>query len=39
MGIEILAHALRQALDATLIPLGGGGLIARLATYIKQTRP
>jgi threonine dehydratase len=39
MGIEILAHALCQNLDAILIPVGGGGLIAGLATYIKQTRP
>jgi threonine dehydratase len=39
MGIEILAHALCQDLDAIIIPVGGGGLIAGLATYIKQTRP
>ncbi|MFT4632157.1 MAG: threonine dehydratase [Candidatus Pseudothioglobus sp.] len=39
MGVEILAHALCQDLDAILIPVGGGGLIAGLATFIKQTRP
>lgn len=39
MGIEILAHHLCQDLDAILVPVGGGGLIAGLATYIKETRP
>ena len=39
MGVEILAHPLCQDLAAILVPVGGGGLIAGLATYIKQTRP
>jgi len=33
MGIEILARGLGQDLDAILISVGGGGLIAGLATY------
>ena len=39
LGVEILTHHLCQDLDAILVPVGGGGLIAGLATYIKQTRP
>ena len=29
----------RQSLDAVFVPVGGGGLIAGIAVYIKQKRP
>jgi threonine dehydratase len=38
IGLEILKqHA--DELDAIFVPVGGGGLIAGIATYIKQMRP
>ncbi|MCB1646923.1 MAG: threonine ammonia-lyase [Pseudomonadales bacterium] len=39
LGPEILNHRLCQQLDAILVPVGGGGLIAGIAIYIKETRP
>ncbi|HWK61585.1 MAG TPA: threonine ammonia-lyase, biosynthetic, partial [Eoetvoesiella sp.] len=38
VGMEILRqHA--QPIDAVFVPIGGGGLIAGVAAYIKQLRP
>lgn len=39
LGIEILDSVLGKDVDAILVPVGGGGLIAGIATYIKQTKP
>ena len=41
MGIEILDQmsALGEELDAVVVPVGGGGLIAGVATVIKELRP
>jgi len=38
IGIEILEQ-LDEDIDAIFIPIGGGGLISGIATYIKETRP
>ncbi len=38
IGVEILRqHA--QAIDAIFVPVGGGGLIAGIAAYVKRVRP
>ena len=39
LGIEILEDKLGKDVDAILVPVGGGGLISGIATYIKETRP
>jgi len=36
---EVLEEPLCQNLGAILCPVGGGGLISGIATYIKETRP
>ncbi len=38
IGVEILEQA-EQDIDAIFVPIGGGGLIAGIATYVKQRRP
>lgn len=38
VGLEILKQHVGK-LDAVFVPIGGGGLIAGIAAYIKQTRP
>ncbi len=38
VGLEILRQGTR-AIDAIFLPIGGGGLIAGVATYVKQVRP
>lgn len=38
IGMEILRQH-PNAIDAVFVPIGGGGLIAGVATYIKQLRP
>ena len=38
IGIEILEQ-LNEDIDAIFIPIGGGGLISGIATYIKETKP
>jgi threonine dehydratase len=38
IGMEIVQH-LGRGLDAVFIPVGGGGLIAGVATYIKYVHP
>jgi threonine dehydratase len=37
IGVEILEQA--DNIDAIFVPIGGGGLIAGIATYVKQQRP
>ena len=37
IGVEILEQA-QHDIDAIFVPIGGGGLIAGIATYIKQQR-
>lgn len=39
IGLEILESAQGPDIDTVLVPIGGGGLIAGVATYIKETRP
>lgn len=39
MAIEFLGHELCEQLDAVVCPIGGGGLISGIATYVKETRP
>jgi threonine dehydratase len=39
LGLEILEHPMAQDLDAILVPIGGGGLVAGIATYVKQINP
>ena len=38
---EILEEARKESIDfdAVLVPVGGGGLIAGVSTYIKETSP
>jgi threonine dehydratase len=38
VGLELLADA-GMDLDAVIVPVGGGGLIAGVATSVKQSRP
>ena len=38
IGVEILEQA-EKNIDAIFVPIGGGGLIAGIATYVKQERP
>jgi threonine dehydratase len=38
IGVEILEQA-RETIDAIFVPIGGGGLIAGIATYVKQVQP
>ncbi|MBO6657056.1 MAG: threonine/serine dehydratase, partial [Pseudomonadales bacterium] len=39
VGIELLESEFGKDIDAILVPVGGGGLIAGIASYIKATRP
>ena len=39
VGAEILRQQPGRALDAVFVPVGGGGLIAGIAGYIKALRP
>jgi threonine dehydratase len=39
IGLEILADELGRNLDAVVCPIGGGGLIGGIATYLKETQP
>jgi threonine dehydratase len=38
IGVEILEQV-ENHIDAIFVPIGGGGLIAGIATYVKQQRP
>ncbi|MGB5256897.1 MAG: threonine ammonia-lyase, biosynthetic [Woeseiaceae bacterium] len=38
IGVEILEQA-GDSIDAIFVPIGGGGLIAGIATWVKQMRP
>jgi len=38
IGVEILQQA-REDIDAIFVPIGGGGLIAGIAVYVKSQRP
>ena len=38
IGVEILAQV-DGAIDAVFVPIGGGGLMAGIAAYVKETRP
>ncbi len=38
IGMEILEQA-EEDIDAVFVPIGGGGLIAGIATYIKSVKP
>ena len=38
IGVEILQQA-GEAIDAIFVPIGGGGLIAGIAAYVKSQRP
>ncbi|MFT6432601.1 MAG: threonine dehydratase [Candidatus Azotimanducaceae bacterium] len=39
LGLEILNQAMAEDLSAIVIPVGGGGLIAGIANYVKQVNP
>lgn len=39
MAIEILEDELAQEVEAVLCPIGGGGLISGVATYLKEASP
>ena len=39
IGVEILNNPMCKELDAIVCPVGGGGLISGIATYIKETNP
>lgn len=39
IGIEILDTELDKPIDAILVPVGGGGLIAGIAAYVKHVAP
>ena len=38
IGIEILEQ-LNETIDAIFVPIGGGGLISGIATYVKEVQP
>lgn len=39
LAIDVLNHELAKDLDAILVPVGGGGLIAGITAYIKRVKP
>ncbi len=39
MAVDLLEHNLGQDIDMVLVPVGGGGLISGLATYLKSECP
>lgn len=39
IALEVLDNELGRDIDAIVVPLGGGGLISGIGSYIKQTRP
>lgn len=39
LGIEIMGSERGSSVDAVIVPVGGGGLIAGIATYIKHVAP
>jgi threonine dehydratase len=39
LALEIMAHPLAEDIDAVIVPIGGGGLVSGVATYIKQRYP
>ncbi|MDT8391261.1 MAG: threonine ammonia-lyase [Lentisphaeria bacterium] len=39
IALEVLENELGRDMDAVVVPLGGGGLIAGIGSYVKQTRP
>jgi threonine dehydratase len=39
IGLEILDDELGQGIEALICPIGGGGLISGIATYLKETKP
>lgn len=39
IGIELLASSFGDDIDAVIIPVGGGGLIAGIAGFLKAARP
>jgi len=39
LALEILNHETTKDLDAIIVPIGGGGLIAGIANYVKQVNP
>ena len=39
LGIEIMESDLAAGIDAIIIPIGGGGLAAGIATYVKHVAP
>jgi threonine dehydratase len=38
VGMEIM-HQVKEEIDAIFVPVGGGGLIAGIAVYVKSVRP
>ncbi len=39
LAVDLLQDPLAQDIDAILVPVGGGGLISGIATYIKAVKP
>lgn len=39
IALEVLDHELAEGLSTIVVPVGGGGLIAGIGSYVKQTRP
>ncbi|MCB1693962.1 MAG: threonine ammonia-lyase [Pseudomonadales bacterium] len=39
IGLEVLESEAGRDIDVILVPVGGGGLIAGIATYVKAVRP
>ena len=39
IAMEILRHPLCRDIDAVICPVGGGGLVCGIATYLKETAP
>lgn len=39
IGLELLADPLAQGVDMVVCPVGGGGLIGGIATYLKESNP
>jgi threonine dehydratase len=39
IGIELLEHPFGAEIDAVLVPVGGGGLISGIATYLRKAAP
>lgn len=39
IGLELMGSSFKDSIDAVVVPVGGGGLISGIATYLKEQAP